>query len=174
MSLLPSAFLAIMLSWPVLDAASLSDECLRGAFTGITETDPIGNRIGRTDARDWGCLGGGPTGTTGTAVTGVPIPPPTRLCLSPARPNPATAGTVIEIALPASGHLTLRVVARDVGHGAPVFREVRRLIDADLVTGAHTVTWDLRDSDGVRVPAGIYRAVLQSGDQSLCGDVEVR
>lgn len=44
-------------------------------------------------------------------------------------------------------------------------RQVRRLVEPTVMTsGAHTARWDGLDSDGRRVPAGLYWARLQVGD----------
>jgi hypothetical protein len=50
----------------------------------------------------------------------------------------------------------------------------RILVDADLAAGLHQVLWDGNDDGGVRVPPGVYRAVLVVGDHALCGDIEIR
>src|SRR5205823_2095549 len=108
--------------------------CLNGPFDGITQTLPDGTIVGELDAKDWGCVGHGPGAAPGAAgrasatrvrvagadpgaPAGVPTPPPGPLCLDPAAPNPASAGTKLQFALPASGHVTLSVYGRSHEHG---------------------------------------------------------
>jgi hypothetical protein len=156
-------------------------QCTRTAFVGITRTTGDGTVVGLPDPTDWGCAeaGGaepgivaGPRGRV--APLGVPAPLPTTLCMHPAYPNPADAGTWLSFALPAAAHASLSIYSRSVGHGPPEVSVVRTLIDADLVAGSFMAMWDLRDDHGARVAAGIYRAVLVVGDEALCGDIEVQ
>ena len=150
--------------------------CVRGAFVGITETDPNGTIIGRPDARDWGCIGntGGSARTGQAGALGVPVPPPTTLCFEPAAPNPATGSTRLEFALPVAGHVSVVVYGRSQGHGPPETFVARTLVDATLAPGFHTIVWDLRSDGGTPVAPGIYRCVLESGGETLCGDLEVQ
>jgi len=150
--------------------------CVRGAFVGITETDPNGTILGRPDSRDWGCVGSTTPGHGAGQVValGVPVPPPTTLCFEPAAPNPAAGSTRLQFALPAEAHVTVVVYGRSQGHGAPETFIARTLVDATLAPGFHTVEWDLRSEGGTPVAPGIYRCVLEAGGEALCGDVEVR
>ena len=43
-------------------------------------------------------------------------------------------------------------------------REVRTLIDGQVDAGEHSVSWDLTNHDGSKVPDGVYFLVLQVGD----------
>lgn len=159
--------------------------CVNSAFQGITQTLVDGTVVGEPDARDWGCVGHG-AGAAGRAAparvgsadadgaAGVPVGPPTAVCIYPAAPNPATTATRITFALPASAHVTLSVYGRNQGHGPRETTVVRSLMDADLVSGLFEVSWDLRDDLGVPLPTGIYRVVLIVGDEALCGDLEVQ
>ena len=45
-------------------------------------------------------------------------------------------------------------------------RKVKRVLDADLPPGNHTVTWDTRDASGNRAASGIYLYRLQVGEES--------
>ena len=149
--------------------------CVRGAFVGITETDPDGTIIGRPDTRDWGCVGKSGGGIRQAGTRGVPSPPPpTDLCFQPAAPNPATGSTRLEFALPDAGHVSLVVYGRTTGHGPPETFIARTLVDATLVPGFHSVLWDLASDGGTRVAPGIYRCVLTTGSETLCGDIEVK
>jgi hypothetical protein len=71
-------------------------------------------------------------------------------------PNPFNPSTTISFALAAPGDTELQVF--DV-RGA----NVRRLVAGELPAGEHSVTWDGRDDDGVRVPSGVYFYKLRSG-----------
>ena len=59
------------------------------------------------------------------------------------------------------------------GHGPRAAFSVRTLADADLAAGRYEYLWDLTDDRGARVEAGMYRAVIVVGDQTLCGDIQV-
>lgn len=152
--------------------------CVRGAFIGITETDPNGVILGRPDTRDWGCVGR--NGNAGTAAAGgahafgVPAPPPTAVCFRPAAPNPASSATRLEFALPATAQVKLVIYGRNQGHGAPDVFVARTIVDGTRAPGVYTVVWDLKDEAGSPVAPGIYRCVLDVGGEVLCGDVEVR
>ena len=151
--------------------------CARSAFVGITETQPDGTIIGRPDDRDWGCAGSSSArgAVQGQAALGVPSPPPpSSLCFQPAAPNPAPGSTRLEFTVPAAGHVTLVIYGRQQGHGPRETFVARSLLDATLVVGVYQNIWDLKDDQGVRVPPGIYRAVLEAGGEALCGDIEVQ
>jgi hypothetical protein len=164
--------------------------CLNGPFDGITQTLPDGTIVGEPDAKDWGCVGhaqgASPAASaraaamrarlaeTDPGVAGVPVPPPGPLCLEPAAPNPASFQTKLQFALPASGHVTLSVYGRSQGHGPRETTVVRELLDGNLAAGIFIFYWDLTDDNGNRLPAGIYRVVLVSGDDALCGDIEIQ
>src|SRR5262249_36786427 len=113
-------------------------------------------------------------GTDPVEPAGVPVGPPSTLCLYPAAPNPATAGTRFQFALPASGHATLTVYGRHQRHGPRETVAVRELLDATLAAGVYSLYWDLTDDNGDPLPAGIYRVVLVVGDEALCGDIEIQ
>ena len=152
--------------------------CARGAFIGITQTLPDGTIVGRPDEHDWGCVGsaGGGTSVRGPAgALGVPVPPPPQaLCFEPAAPNPATGSTRLQFAVPAAGHVRLAIYGREQKHGPRETFVVRTLVDGNLAVGLYTNIWDLKDEHGTRVAPGTYRAVLEAGDEALCGDIEVQ
>ena len=167
--------------------------CLNTPFEGITQTDPNGNVIGEPDKHDWGCVDRGSGGAApgaasrtaparartatadeGATALGVPVGPPPALCMEPAAPNPASAGTRLQFALPSSAHVTLSVYSRSQGHGPRETVVVRELMDTDLAAGQFTLIWDLTDEHGNPLPPGIYRAVLIVGDEALCGDIQVQ
>jgi hypothetical protein len=158
-------------------SAAPPDRCLQGRFHGITQTNEIGEVIGRVDRQDWGCLdapGGAALNQWGQGGGGVPVPPPTAICLFPASPNPASGGTRLRFTLLEATEVELAVYGQSVGGGPRRVFLVRSLLAGSHLAGMHEVTWDLRDEVGMRVPPGIYRAVLDGGSFTLCGDVEVQ
>lgn len=104
-----------------------------------------------------------------SVATGVPGtgPEPLLLGLGEPRPNPAS-GTV-EFALSIGG--------ADAQGQLGVFdaqgRRVRRLVEGSLVAGVRTLTWDLRDDLGRRVPAGVYFFRLQASGATTSRKVVV-
>jgi hypothetical protein len=103
-------------------------------------------------------------GVPGSGMTGVPPRLATRLELGPAAPNPARRGTVLALALPRAAHVRAGVF--DVGG-----RRVRRLVDADLPAGTHTLAWDLLDDGGCRPAPGVYRVLVDVGGARLARTV---
>jgi hypothetical protein len=73
-----------------------------------------------------------------------------------AQPNPARDSTTLLLASDVAGRQRLSIVD---AHG----RVVRRFDSADGKAGSRSVTWDRRDKNGRRVPAGVYRAVFEAG-----------
>jgi hypothetical protein len=71
--------------------------------------------------------------------------------LGPNYPNPFNPTTMLEYAVPASGHVTIAVY--DL-----TGREVTRLIDETIGAGQYRVTWEARDA-----PSGIYLVRMQAG-----------
>jgi hypothetical protein len=168
-----SLILPVVLAWPTVVVPKQS--CLWRAFEGITETDEIGNRIGRVDRQDWGCSTDAAAGGSAQTSAGVPAPPPPPgICFLEAYPNPATSQVRLGFSLSETQAITVVAYARETGHGPPRVLEVKRLVDGTRASGSYVVFWDLTDSSGARIPAGTYRVVLAAGDVSLCGDVEVR
>jgi CotH kinase protein/Malectin domain/FlgD Ig-like domain/Lamin Tail Domain len=64
-------------------------------------------------------------------------------------PNPMAPGAALEIDLPASATVELKVY--DV-----TGREVRRLLQSPMAAGRHRATWDGKDTRGARVASGVY------------------
>ncbi len=67
----------------------------------------------------------------------------------PARPNPFVTATDIAYAVPTSGSVSLRLF--DVRG-----RLVRTLVSGTVRAGAHHVSWDGRDDDGMETGSGVY------------------
>jgi FlgD Ig-like domain len=75
---------------------------------------------------------------------------PDRFELGEPRPNPSSASTTIQYAVPAGAH-HVDIAVFDVAG-----RRVRTLIDGPASVGRWTATWDGRDSAGHRVVSGVY------------------
>jgi hypothetical protein len=173
MLILAVAQLAVI---PLSSHADPRNRCLSGRFKGITETSPDGTLIGRVDKFDWGCIAAAdlPVPLTSPAGGIPPLPPPDALCLQPAAPNPVPGGQVrLMFTLPVTADVELAIYQQTRGVGPPTTLKVITLLEGTHVIGVHEVLWDLRDPAGFPVPSGIYRAVLQFGTASLCGDIEV-
>lgn len=156
--------------WVATGKADPRPACLKPPFHGITETLDTGEIIGKVDAKDWGCVGGSSARTFGVPVP----PPPSGVCMQPASPNPATGAVRLLFTIGEVRHVRLTMYGQTRGGGPPTAVPVRNLVDAQLVAGAHEVTWDLKNDVGERVPPGIYRAVMEAGSDVLCGDIEIR
>lgn len=72
-------------------------------------------------------------------------------------PNPSRSATRLAFATPAAGHV--RVAIYDMQG-----REVRSLVNGPLGAGAHSLTWDGRDTASRPVPGGMYFARVETGD----------
>jgi hypothetical protein len=168
-SVVPALALLLTARAAVAAPPTALPECVRhAAFAGITATDELGNLVGIPDSSDWGCLGGGglPSRDVG------PAPPPTNVCFLPASPNPAVGSTRLHFTLPRAASVTVNVYGQHGQHGKAF--PVRSLMDGTFAAGEFVVVWDLKDDQGVRLAADIYRAVLVVDGQELCGDIEVR
>jgi len=184
--------LAAVASLSLISAAPPHDlsPCLNGRFKDITHTLPDGTIVGEPDLHDWGCVDRGHgahpgaagraapsrvrVATTEPGIEGVPVPPPTQICMEPAAPNPAEFGTRLQFTVPEAGHVSLIVKhARRLGFEADP-GIARTILDGQLASGTFTIYWDLTDDNGARLEPGLYRAVLTVGDEALCGDIEVQ
>jgi len=74
-------------------------------------------------------------------------------------PNPFNAGTTIQWGLEASGQVDL-VIFDILG------RHVRKLVDAELPAGFHTINWDGTDDEGAAMASGVYIYRLNMGTQT--------
>jgi hypothetical protein len=90
-------------------------------------------------------------GTSGVSAEG----PALRLFLRSA-PNPVQLRSTLQFSLPAAGAASLKVFGADG-------RLVRVLVDGPTTAGEHTVDWNLTDTRGQRVPAGVYFYRLEGG-----------
>ena len=92
-----------------------------------------------------------------TAAVTPPLPR-TLPTLSPASPNPARSVTRFDLTLAADGEVSLTIL--DLAG-----RRIRTLVRGAHRAGSSSVSWDLRDDSGRSVPAGLYFARLQRGEQ---------
>lgn len=89
-------------------------------------------------------------------TTGVgPAPVASAFDLRLASPNPVVGRANLDWSLPVAGNAELAVY--DV-----TGRRVASLFHGTADAGLHRATWDGRTSDGLRAPAGVYRAVLRT------------
>ena len=109
-------------------------------FTGIDELD------------DWIYLFDNELPPTGTGP-----PPPARVVLNPARPNPTGAGTRLQFELPRSMYVTLDVY--DVAG-----RRVARVLRETRPAGRNEVQWD--PGEAGRLASGVYHIRLSTPDGS--------
>ena len=73
-------------------------------------------------------------------------------------PNPMFSMSRIGYSVPSPGPVALRLF--DLAG-----REVRTLVDAQVTAGSHQATWDGRDANGRRAPAGTYFYQLNAAGQ---------
>jgi len=95
-----------------------------------------------------------------TSETPLPAGPGPGVLTLGVRPNPARESVTLAFGNPVAGPVALEVF--DAGG-----RLVRRVVDADLPAGSHTLSWDLRDAAGSRAASGVYFARLVSGHQTV-------
>ncbi len=74
-------------------------------------------------------------------------------------PNPFNPSTQINIALPASGHVSLKIY--DIAG-----REVAVLLDEQMLPGTYQLNWEAKDVGGYQLSSGIYLYRLQAGQFS--------
>jgi FlgD Ig-like domain len=65
------------------------------------------------------------------------------------RPNPFNSTVQIEMTLPESGHLTMRVFN-------VIGQEIATIANSGMTAGTHTLSWDSLNDSGASVPSGIY------------------
>lgn len=85
---------------------------------------------------------------------------PTRLELSPCRPNPASGPVTIRCSVPAPGRVRLQVY--DI-----CGRLVRTIMDGVMMAGTHLVPWDAKDDSGREIATGVYFYRLSTGGQQV-------
>lgn len=126
--------------------------------SGMFECEAMGNRVVTLD--DVVHSTGNPQVSLGslwnycTAATDVPVTPAGRpgqafAALRPVVPNPVVRGASFSFDLFRAGRVTLRIY--DVSG-----RRVASVMDRTLSPGQHTVAWDGRGEDGMRLRSGVY------------------
>ena len=118
-------------------------------FSGITERTEWGEIVSE-DADDW-----------------CPGPPLYTYSFGPAFPNPAWTITVIQYSVLQQCDVSLSIVNERLDGIRTLVHQVRQ-------AGLYRVVWDLRDTEGDRVSAGIYRAAIGAADFECYGDIEVK
>jgi hypothetical protein len=91
---------------------------------------------------------------------------PAAFFATPARPNPTSATTIVDIGLPKPTEVTLRIF--DLSG-----REIRRVLTTQLPAGYHQLVWDGRDDGGRVAPGGVYFYKLVAGRHQKSGRVVV-
>ncbi|MBN1755484.1 T9SS type A sorting domain-containing protein, partial [bacterium] len=79
------------------------------------------------------------------------------LTLYQATPNPFARFTTIKYAMPQAGRVSLKVYNLSG-------RVVNTILDDQVESGIHSVMWDGKDSNGQKVPAGVYFYQLRTGN----------
>ncbi len=87
-------------------------------------------------------------------------PPPLVLTLGQSLPNPVKENARIYYELPNEADVTLKVYNL-------IGQEVRTLVNGNEKSGIHSVTFDANDSNGNKLPQGIYFYRLTVGKRSL-------
>jgi hypothetical protein len=114
-------------------------------------------------------LHGNESAPTAWQPAGVEIPvdgPASELAFAPPGPNPARNRVTLAFTLPVAG--AARVTISDVEG-----RTVRTLAAGDFPAGVTTLAWDLRDTQGRNVRAGVYFARVSAGARELTRRVQV-
>ncbi len=125
------------------DTSSLPD---RSYVVKVTAIDVAGNA--RSDSMIVTTLNGNPSGL----ADGMLSEP--RLLLESIAPNPALAGTSIRFRLASADRIS--AIVHD-----PAGRRVRVLPGGAFSPGAHSISWDGNDGNGLRAASGTYFVVLQ-------------
>jgi hypothetical protein len=74
-------------------------------------------------------------------------------------PNPFNPETAIEYRIPIASNV--KIVIYDM-----MGREINTLVDGFMPAGGHTIQWDGRSGDGLRLPSGIYLVRMRAGEFS--------
>ncbi len=82
---------------------------------------------------------------------------PVQSQLSPNYPNPFNPSTTIQYELKQASKVTLKIYNL-------LGQEVRTLVNAQKLSGSHSVIWDGKNNHGQRVTSGVYFYRLQAGD----------
>lgn len=80
-------------------------------------------------------------------------------------PNPVRAFTIVRFAVPASASQAVPVVKLTVYDMQG--RSIKVLAESRMGAGRHSLRWDVRDGQGRRVAAGMYRLLMEVGDKRM-------
>jgi hypothetical protein len=133
-------------------------------YRGITVTNEDSPVPISIDPEDW-CFKVGIPQSQGDSIPSDVLP--SQYSLGPAYPNPASAIVTIPFGLPISSHVTIYILL------APGV-VVREIVDEPLNAGMHVADWPLDNQDGEPLPRGIYRCVIEAGDFSCFGDIQIK
>ncbi|MCK9426826.1 MAG: fibronectin type III domain-containing protein [Ignavibacteriaceae bacterium] len=82
---------------------------------------------------------------------------PTAFALSQNYPNPFNPTTQISYALPQNSYVSIKVYDM-------LGREVKTLLNNEVLAGNHSVTWNGDDNNGMKVVSGVYLYKINAGD----------
>ena len=100
-------------------------------------------------------------GASNEAITAATPPGPRGLVLQGAWPNPLGGATTLRFATGPGATGPVRVGVYDLRG-----RLVRELLRTELPAGDHVATWDRRDDQGRRAPAGVYLVRVTAGSRT--------
>jgi len=143
---------------PPLDANQVADYTVPQIFPNLAYVGVIVTNTNRTQGTKSYTL----QVLDEPGAVGVDVGPAVALrdvVLQPGAPNPFRERTVLRYSVPAQ--TTGNISIYDVNG-----RLVRTLVRGELAAGPGEVAWDGRDSDGGRVPAGVYWARIWTPDGS--------
>jgi TolB protein len=98
-------------------------------------------------------------GATTGAQAGAPMAD--AVWISPASPNPFTETLALTLSVPREGRTSVRIYSSSG-------RLVRTLVDRDLSSGRHSVSWDGRTSRGASCASGVYFCRVDAQGQTAC------
>ncbi len=141
-------------AWPNLNAHEITQQMVLDGEPHVFD-NPIGPKLDLQRAL-----------TYALAVEPAASATPARMALTAPSPNPASAGTRFGVTLPRAGRASLAVYDA-------AGRLVRTLADGAFDAGTRSFAWDLRDTGGRPVGAGVYFACLDAGAERVTRRVAV-
>jgi hypothetical protein len=166
---------AIVLRWRLSEASTRMDFFVLRAEAASTDfaelADAVIERDGLSFAfRDTGCKPGtayryqvGVSDEAGRRVlfeTGAVTTPAAKLALSQNYPNPFNPSTSISYYLPSKARVAIEIY--DASGGL-----VKRLLNEERESGAHTIAWNGLDDRGTQVASGVYFSRLKVGKEVI-------
>ena len=92
------------------------------------------------------------------------VPPPNENIFHPTYPNPASEGIALNYSIMQNSQVNVKIVNQD-GY------VVRAFAIGMSPAGSFSLLWDSKDSNGIKVNSGLYRAFLEVGDYESHGDI---